>query len=208
MGMNTDAFDFSTIDLLQERLCLDFVNTTPNHTQLSEDYLRTYADFVSWGHYVDVIDDGEAQQLLDIGVRQPEAAATVLRQIIEVREALFQILWAIARRETPAAEALETFNHALVQATAQMRIVPSGDGFAWDWSGDDLDRILWPAVWSAAELIMSNDRRFLRKCGGCDWLFLDTSRNHSRRWCDMKTCGNRAKAHRHYARTRTRNDEA
>jgi predicted RNA-binding Zn ribbon-like protein len=208
--MNIDAFDFSTIDLLRERLCLDFVNTISNHSQPGEDHLRTYADLVSWGHYTGVINDREAQRLLEIAVRQPAEAATVLHQGIAVREALFQIMLAIADQETPAADALATFNHALGQAAGHMRIVPAGDGFEWDWSDsdDDLNRILWPAVWSAAELIMSDDRRFLRKCGGCDWLFLDTSRNHSRRWCDMKTCGNRAKAHRHYMRTRTKHDEA
>ncbi len=46
------------------------------------------------------------------------------------------------------------------------------------------------------------ERDRVRRCGGanCDWLFMHNSRNHSRRWCDMGSCGNRAKARRYYAR--------
>jgi predicted RNA-binding Zn ribbon-like protein len=61
--------------------------------------------------------------------------------------------------------------------------------------------MLWPIAQSAADLMTSDKRNSVRQCGAddCAWLFLDESRNHSRRWCDMKTCGNRQKARRHYA---------
>ena len=74
------------------------------------------------------------------------------------------------------------------------------------WGGagsvDALERVLWPVVRSAADLLTSPERGRVRRCGGanCDWLFMDNSRNHSRRWCDMGSCGNRAKARRYYAR--------
>ena len=79
-----------------------------------------------------------------------------------------------------------------------------GGGFAWRWKRDDgLDRILWPVAWSAAELLTEGPLARVREYPGddnCGWLFLDTSRNGSRRWCDMSTCGNRAKARRYYRR--------
>src|ERR671930_579256 len=75
------------------------------------------------------------------------------------------------------------------------------NGFAWV-----ADDVLAPVVWSAAELLTSGPLERVRECPGddtCGWLFLDTSRNGSRRWCDMRTCGNRAKARRYYRRAST-----
>jgi predicted RNA-binding Zn ribbon-like protein len=85
-------------------------------------------------------------------------------------------------------------------------IAPSGGGFAWEWYEVDgaLDLPVWIVARSAADLLMSADLTRVRKCASekCDWLFLDASRNRSRRWCDMAVCGNRAKARRNYARRR------
>jgi predicted RNA-binding Zn ribbon-like protein len=78
--------------------------------------------------------------------------------------------------------------------------------FGWSWADDpvNLDMPLWPVTRSAADLLTTSDLRSLRLCAAdtCAWLFLDTSRNGSRRWCSMRTCGNRAKARRHHARVR------
>ncbi|HYR09186.1 MAG TPA: CGNR zinc finger domain-containing protein, partial [Longimicrobium sp.] len=86
-----------------------------------------------------------------------------------------------------------------------LRVRAEGGEFAWGWEeGAELDRVLWPVVRDAAELLVSGDLRRVGKCCGdnCDWLYLDTSRNRSRRWCDMQSCGNRAKARRHYHRAK------
>lgn len=53
---------------------------------------------------------------------------------------------------------------------------------------------------SALSLLAGETRRRLRICPNCNWLFVDQSRNSSRRWCDMAVCGNRRKASRHYRR--------
>ena len=204
--MNFEAFDFATIEPLHERLCLDFANTTPYHHNLSEDHLRTYADLLSWSLNVEILDEREAEQLWDISSSQPAQAETVLKKAITLREAIYAILSDIAHDEAPRAADLETLNGALAEAMAHMRVAPVDNGFGWQWVGgeDDLERMLWPVAWSASQLLLSDDLKYIRECGGvdCDWLFLDTSRNHSRRWCDMKTCGNRAKARRHYERRR------
>jgi predicted RNA-binding Zn ribbon-like protein len=79
-------------------------------------------------------------------------------------------------------------------------------GFAWDWAGaeDALDQMLWPVVHDAAGLLTSEELDRVGQCDDdrCGWLFLDTSRNRSRRWCSMEDCGNRAKARRYYERKR------
>jgi predicted RNA-binding Zn ribbon-like protein len=204
--MKIEAFDFSTTEPLHERLCLDFANSTPYHDNLSEDHLNTYADLLSWSLDVNLLSEDDTQRLWDIASRQPAQAEAVLHKAITLREAIFQILSDIAHDHSPEAADLDTLNAALSEAMAHMRLVPTDNGFGWEWVGgaDNLEHMLWPVAWSAGELLMSDDLKYIRECDGheCDWLFLDTSRNHSRRWCDMKTCGNRAKARRHYERAR------
>jgi predicted RNA-binding Zn ribbon-like protein len=90
-------------------------------------------------------------------------------------------------------------------ALAHFRVAWSPAGFGWEWdqANSGLDRVLWPVAWSAAELLTQGPLERIRECPGqdtCGWLFLDLSKNASRRWCDMRVCGNRAKARRHYER--------
>jgi predicted RNA-binding Zn ribbon-like protein len=208
--MRLDAFDFSTLDPLRDRLCLDFTNSTPFHFNLSEDHLTTYADLLSWSLDVGLLREDEGEALLAAADRRPADAAAVFQKAVALREAIFAILAGIAHDRTPAAHDLDTLNAALSEAMAHMRIVPRDDAYGWECvdGGDDLAQMLWPVAWSAGELLMSDDLKYIRECDGheCEWLFLDTSRNHSRRWCDMKTCGNRAKAKRHYHRTQSDTD--
>ncbi len=100
-------------------------------------------------------------------------------------------------------------NRLLARAAAARRLVRHDHRFVWTWrpaDRRDLDRLLWPVAWSAGELLASPDLARVRQCGGagCAWLFLDTSRNQSRRWCDMSVCGNRAKARRFRAQAKLR----
>jgi predicted RNA-binding Zn ribbon-like protein len=97
-------------------------------------------------------------------------------------------------------------NRYLGRALGRLRLSVEGDACSWVFAdeGDELDRMLWPVAWSAASLLTSADIGLVRRCASprCGWLFLDRSRNRSRRWCDMKGCGNAAKARRYYARRR------
>jgi predicted RNA-binding Zn ribbon-like protein len=205
--MRIEAFDFSTLDLFHERLCLDFANTTPFHHNLSEDHLNTYADLLSWSNHVNLLDEEQAQTLLTLAASQPAEADAVLQKAHRLRADIFAIFYASAYNATPDSDALDSLNAALSASMAYMQLKPVQNAYEWAWTGDanDLEQMLWPVAWSAGELLMSDDLKLLRHCDGheCDWLFLDTSRNHSRRWCDMKTCGNRAKAKRHYQRNQS-----
>ena len=91
------------------------------------------------------------------------------------------------------------------EALSHRRLEPGEDGFAWSWkdgAAGDLRTPLWPILESAATLLTSDDLGRIRECDAddCNWLFLDRSRGGNRRWCSMKSCGNRAKARRHYRR--------
>ena len=189
-------------------LCLDFVNTIHDRASDSpRELLNNYSDLVAWDQQAHVLTDKEVQHLFEESVRRPMEAAGVLRHAVDVREALFRIFSASIECSIPEQADLSTFNGTLSEAMTHTRIVPKGDGFEWDWADgeDTLEHVLWVVVRSAANLLTSKERDAVRICAAsdCSWLFLDTSKNHSRCWCDMNTCGNRAKARRHYGRKKS-----
>ena len=136
------------------------------------------------------------------GRTQPKPFAT---RAVELREAIYRIFATIAEDARPDVNDLELLNAALGPALSNARIVEGPDGFTWDWAGDAamLDRMLWPVARSAAELLSSAQLDRARQCADekCGWLFLDMSRNRSRRWCSMEYCGNRNKARTYYRKT-------
>jgi predicted RNA-binding Zn ribbon-like protein len=187
-------------------LCLDFVNTVDSRSVARpRDLLKTYADLVHWAARQRIIADDEVLGLQRLAERAPAAAEAARQSALAVREAIYGLFAAALHRQPPRAADMAVFNESLARALAHLRIAPEDVGFGWTWSKEtELDRVLWPVVRSAAELLTSDQRNRIGECAGrdCGWLFLDTSRNHTRRWCDMKDCGNRAKARRHYQRQR------
>ena len=125
-----------------------------------------------------------------------------------MREAIYRIFSGIAQDEEVEDADLGILNGVLSDAMSHLKISKSSGGFTWDWFGsaEAFDQISWPVVRSAAELLNSEQLDRVRHCAddrGCGMLFLDTSRNKSRRWCSMESCGNRAKAKRHYQRAKS-----
>ena len=189
------------------RLCLDFTNTMGDSRAHPNEKLLSYGHLVAWGQQAGILTEPAARQLMKEGLRRPEDADKALRYAIELRETLYRIFSAIIDKGTPQHADLEVLNGALSRAMTHLRVSQPATGFAWEWAPDPeaLDRMLWPVIQSAADVLHSGEIARVRRCGGrdCDWLFLDTSRNHSRRWCDMSSCGNRAKARRYYERKKT-----
>lgn len=97
---------------------------------------------------------------------------------------------------------MDTLNRALAQGRVLWQVAVTAEGFQWRWQAETgaLDRMLWPVAQATAELLTSEDWGAVRTCAAedCGWLFRDKS--HRRRWCSMKSCGNRYKARQHYAR--------
>ncbi|HEX9017457.1 MAG TPA: ABATE domain-containing protein [Chloroflexota bacterium] len=192
------------LEMIGGRLCLDFSNTTGGReTESPNERLTSYRELAAWGRHAGVLDPAAERRLLAEAERRPDEAAAVLREATEVREAIYRIFSA-SSAGLPVAEAdLATINGALSRAMRMARLRRGPDGIGWGWAESEaLDQMLWPVVRSAAELLTSTEAQRVRECGGsdCTWLFLDTTKNRSRRWCDMGDCGNRAKARRHYAR--------
>jgi predicted RNA-binding Zn ribbon-like protein len=195
-------------DLSANWLCLDFANTLDNRlTEDIHDNLNSYADLVAWSKQAGLLMDAGAEQLLEEARRNPEEARAVLLRARDLREGIYRIFLAIAEEAQPAEADLNVLNAALAKAMAHVRVVPQDSGFIWGWEdeGRELDSLLWPVIRSAADLLVSPELEAVRICAAedCSWLFLDTSKNHTRRWCSMKSCGNRAKARRHYKKEKT-----
>lgn len=188
---------------LTGQLCLDFVNTIDwRASERPQELINSYADLLRWARHTSVVTEREARRLTLEAAHHPALAGKALKSALALREALYRIFSAIAQGQEPSAADISYLNDKLPQALARLRIAPVGDGYAWQWAAGEtyLERMLWPVVRAAGELLVGGDLGMLRQCpgAGCAWMFVDTSRNKSRRWCDMGTCGNRAKARRHY----------
>lgn len=201
-------YDFEqALNLQTERLCLDFANTVDWHASKHPvEELPAYADLVDWAQNVGLLSEPEAQRLKRQAARRPAEAAAVLERAHTLREALYRLLSATAHRHGSDSADLDLINTELPVSLAHSRLAPTPNGYFLLWQADQdaLDRMLWPVALSAADLLTQPD--LLSRVGecaddrGCGDLFLDLTKNHSRRWCDMNGCGNRAKARRHYER--------
>jgi predicted RNA-binding Zn ribbon-like protein len=193
-------------------LCLAFTDTTEwRASDQQQESLTSYARLVSWSQRVGILTDAQADRLLREADGRPTEAGAVLERAILLRETAYRIFSTIAKGQPPGSSDLDRLNSALTEALVRLQVIPTVGGFAWDWKGGNkaLDRMLWPVVRSAADLLTSARLDRVKECaGGCTWLFLDMSRNRSRRWCTMRVCGNRAKARRHYQRGRRQRTNA
>ena len=136
----------------------------------------------------------------------PAHAAAVFSDAIEIRETIYRLLQSVASSSAPVREDLRRLNNALSDAEPRTLLARADGGFAWRIEAKPTaPGILAPVLWSAADILVGLDSARVRECANdrCLWLFLDNSKNGSRRWCSMQACGNRAKAHRHYLRQKS-----
>lgn len=177
--------------MLRADLCLDFVNTRYWRGQAEPtETLKTPDDFAGW--------------LANVSGPRP-ARPPVRREFeraLELRETLHRLFDAEAQDKTPGARDLETLNQALAAAPARTTLRRERGAYGWDVdakAGTAL-ALLAPILWSAGDLLAGARLGRVRRCANpeCGWIFLDDSRAGKRRWCSMQSCGNRAKARRHY----------
>jgi predicted RNA-binding Zn ribbon-like protein len=195
-------------DMVGGRTCLDFVNTaSQRRTGPFGEKLQSYEDLLDWAVQAEALNQDEAEHLKRSASKDPAGAEHVLERGRTLREAIYRVFTARQTGAELPADDLRVINDEHARAAVNRVLTPSGVGicnfeFA---TFDALDRPLWPVAVSAVNLLSSEDTARVKECGtdNCNWLFLDTSKNRSRRWCDMKECGNREKARRHYHRKKT-----
>jgi predicted RNA-binding Zn ribbon-like protein len=189
-------------------VCLDFVNTGSQRREGPfKEQLSSYDDLLAWAVEGEQLGIEEAERLKLAGAADPRGAEAVVRRGRELREAIYRVFTARFYGEVIPADDLRLISDEYARATANRALTPTEAGnIDFEWRNPDaLDRPLWPIAVSAAVLASSDEAVRVKECAtdNCNWLFLDASKNRSRRWCEMKECGNRAKARRHYHRHRT-----
>ena len=192
-------------DLSGGNLALDFANTVSYRpTENRKERLAEYRNLVAFGKETGALPARAIDRLYAKAGQAPKEGQRALQNAISLREGLFEIFSAVAEARPIPSGALALLNAALQESASHGRIVHTSRRFAWEWIGMDsyFGSVLWPVARAGAELLTSEEVANLRICASdkCAWLFLDKTKNHRRRWCDMKTCGNRVKAQRHYQR--------
>jgi predicted RNA-binding Zn ribbon-like protein len=197
--------------------CLDFVNTLAwRLTDRPVEYLGSYEDLLAWGRQAGLLAPEETEVLSGSAATHPEQAQDTLSRAVALREAIHQVLSAAIAGEPRDESALSTLNRELSVALSRLRVAPAaGDAYVWAWErggedggGPPLERPLWPVARSAAELLTSAKLGRVKVCGGegCGWMFLDESRNASRKWCESRDCGNRERVRQYLARKKRASD--
>jgi predicted RNA-binding Zn ribbon-like protein len=191
----------------RDDLCLAFANTLSwRGSPMPSESLGGSGDLLGWlGGAAKM----PAESIAAAGKRlrrHPSAAAALFADAIGLREAIYRIFSAVAAGAPVADKDLARLNRALGEAPARERLAPTDGGYGWIAKKTDVSAagLLAPVLWSAADLLTDADRRRVRRCANdaCLWLFIDESKAGTRRWCDMASCGNRAKSRRHYLKTK------
>jgi len=192
-------------ELIAGSVPLDFANTLDDRfTDQPKELLGSYRDLLVFAEECGVFSKAESEHLAAKSLQNKDAAQRALKNAIRMREAMFEVFWAIVQKKPVPLSALAVLNEYVQEASQHSILAPSKGRFEWqfDSATNSLDAPLWPIARSAADLLASDQLEFVRVCASktCDWFFLDESKNHRRRWCDMTKCGNRAKVQRFYSR--------
>jgi predicted RNA-binding Zn ribbon-like protein len=187
-------------------LALDFANTVDDPLgPARHDHAATYADLVHWSLRVGTLDEERAARLRRAAERTPEAADAELRRAHELREVLNDVFGAVAEGADDIAARWTRLRPFAAAAVAAAGLDTSAGPHRWWWSGaDDLAVVLHPVAAAAADLLVSADLARVKRCARCPWLYVDRSKNRSRRWCDMADCGTAEKMGRYVARRAAR----
>ena len=202
--MRTVHHAFQAHDLVGGDLAVDFVNTVTARDSEPSDWVDGYGALIGWARLTGGFSKKELAQLDELARREPAKALAALGRCKALREALCSVLYAIIEGRAPKAPDLATVDDVRLAAAKAAKLVAKDGRLRTEWSVErsGLDLMAYVVVVHAIELLKDARLDRLRLCDGsdCGWVFIDTSKNGRRRWCDMATCGNTAKARRHYAR--------
>jgi predicted RNA-binding Zn ribbon-like protein len=192
-------------ELVAGHVALDLVNTLDNRFCETgpEELLGSYDDLLRFASQSGLLTKRQARKLKRLGASQAKCAE-VLREVKELREALAAIAYAQLDGKDLSAAALLILEGYFKQASFHRHLTADQLRPVWSWRGLDCQVAapVWLLAQATVDFLPSDRSSQLRCCASetCRWLFLDTSKNQTRRWCDMKVCGNRMKARRFYAR--------
>ncbi len=188
-------------------LCLDYANTLCwRGTEPPTEEFHGLGNVLDWHVTKTAVPADAITALKQWWHERPRQAAGAFAGALALRETLYRIFSDTADGGAPAAADLAALNEALARTPARTHLQPTPAGYAWQVAKlrPAVTDLLAPVLWSAADLLTNPRLGRVRRCANhkCLYLFVDDSRNGTRRWCTMSMCGNRAKAHRHYLKSK------
>ena len=202
--MTDSSRSLETLEIVGGALCLDFVNTINSRLEPEHDYLVQYSDLVEWANKVGILSRAQTDKLQKQAEQNRGEAEGAFRIAQTLRELLYRLFSNTTKVSEPNQKDMETFIAFYAEAISHGQFVKKDQSYATSWRVDEeFESVLWPVIYSAGELLLSNELAHVKECPGCGWLFLDTSKNQSRRWCSMNTCGARDKMRRYHRKRRT-----
>jgi predicted RNA-binding Zn ribbon-like protein len=202
--MRTVNHAFQAHDIVGGDVALDFVNTVTARDTEPTDWIGSYATLLEWAALTGAFSKKDLSQLTMLARQEPAKAVAALGRTRSLREALCAIFYALIARRSLARDDLAVVDAARLAAAKAAKLVVKSDRLVHVWNVEESGLDLINHMVTVRALAVLEDARLdrLRVCDGhdCGWVFIDTSKNGRRRWCDMATCGNTAKARRHYQR--------
>lgn len=197
-------------DFIGGNLCLDFANTWGGlpADSITQERLTTYPELVAWTQHANLINASEAELLLHKAESAYRETSAILERAITIRESIRDIFLAVAQTRPVSESDLALLNSELERGMSSLQLIITLDGFALEWRKEAgaFDQMLAPIARSAAMLLISAELPRVRKCANqqCRWLFVDTTKNHSRQWCKTNGCGNLMRVRKHREQQRSK----
>jgi predicted RNA-binding Zn ribbon-like protein len=196
-----------SLALIGGELAFDFTNTSsgrgwPTH----QEHLRSAQNVVDWAQHAKVLGPADAEWLRAAVDSDERLARRMLDRALELRENIYGIAVEVAARRPAPKAGVEALARTHAACLACAKLTPFEGRYVWSWAPKEsaVEAVLGPIALSALTTLTQGDLSRIKQCQGekCGWLFFDTTKNKSRRWCEMEICGNRAKQRRHSARIR------
>ncbi|MFI4987818.1 MAG: CGNR zinc finger domain-containing protein [Alphaproteobacteria bacterium] len=202
---NDTASRAAVLPLVGNELALDLANTSSGRGSAKPlEHLVRPEHAIAWARHAKALTPADGETLQAAIAANAKLAARLLRRTLELREVIYLIGAAIAARSPVDAANVEHLTRIHADCVARAKLVPHDASFVWVWDPADgaVESVLGPIVLSALTLLTQSDLSRIKQCRGdhCGWLFFDTTKNKSRRWCEMEVCGNRAKQRRFHRR--------
>lgn len=187
------------------QLALDFANTVDDPDGPARyDHAGTYPELLDWAVRLGTLTSSDARRLRRTAAEHPRKAAAALRRAHRLRQLLLAVFTDAATGGTAVASHWQELRPYVAEAYGQAVLRGGDPAYDLNWTGDRLDAVLWPVARAASDLLTSPELGRVKRCAGCPWVFLDRSRNGSRRWCSMEDCGTHEKIQRYVARRAAR----
>jgi len=206
-----DIIEINKWKFVGGQICLDFINSVGGRIReeesdslnykILEDKLESFTDLVDWGKNTGILNEGSAKKIILFASQNEKAAKRIHQKALTLRESIYRIFLCLTEKIEIPQEDIDLLNNECTAARDKQKLFFQSNKFVWNFEPCNVDpeSIIWHIALSAAELLISEQLNRIKQCPGdnCGWLFLDTSKNGSRQWCDMKVCGNLAKVRRY-----------